>query len=194
MLASFVAKLDSEGNHVFSKAFGDWQAAGFAGPAVDPAGNLLFSMSAADGSADFGGGPLSANPNGVYLVKLDSQGHHVFSKGWTAAPAAVYAIATGAAGSIVIVGQMSDSFDFGAGPIVVGNGLAEFMAEFDAAGNNVAGFQFGGSKQSGWGSGVAVRGCDVFFSPMHGGTLDLPCAQVPGPKDFPQIFLARFTM
>lgn len=86
----FVAKLDGEGHHLFSRRFGDSGVTQHGEAiAVDLAGDIVVS-GVLDGTVDFGGGALSV-PAGTcpaeawckqagFVVKLDPSGGHVWSR------------------------------------------------------------------------------------------------------------------
>jgi hypothetical protein len=66
----FVAKLDTDGGHLWSKRFGNASDEAAAGVATDSAGNVLVAGHF-DGAIDFGGGPLNnAGGGDVFVVKL----------------------------------------------------------------------------------------------------------------------------
>lgn len=78
----FVAKLDANGHHVWSKQF----AGGMGGSVVvDSAGNV-FLAGGIQSSVDFGGGPLiNTSPStspwfDIFAAKLDAVGNHVWSR------------------------------------------------------------------------------------------------------------------
>ncbi|MBZ5709982.1 hypothetical protein [Nannocystis pusilla] len=85
------------------------------------------------GGNDFGGGPLVSQGQGdIFLVKLDGDGQHVWSRGFGdpkhQAPAAVAAAATAV---VAISGEPSGAVDFGDGlHMVAGNFPQAFVAVF----------------------------------------------------------------
>ena len=75
----FVAKFDTNGNHQWSKLFGDAKDQSIASVAVDAAGNVLLAGTFA-GSIHFGGAMLtSAGGTDIYVAKLTQAGEHVWS-------------------------------------------------------------------------------------------------------------------
>ena len=65
---------DSNGNHIWSKRFGDWEAFDF-GFDVSIGSGLVYAMGNFDGTVDFGGGPLvSAGNTDYYLAAYDATG------------------------------------------------------------------------------------------------------------------------
>ncbi len=66
----YLAKLDPNGNHLWSRRAGDAQYQGGYAVAADPAGNV-WATGYMDGTADFGGGPLvSAGDSDLFVAKL----------------------------------------------------------------------------------------------------------------------------
>ena len=79
----FVAKLDSSGNILWSKAFGDAHVTSATAPvgvAVDASNNIAIAGQF-DGSLDFGGGALtSKGSTDIFAVHLDTMGNHLWSR------------------------------------------------------------------------------------------------------------------
>jgi len=159
----FVAKLDADGGHLFSRRFGD------AAPdqraqalAVDDAGNILIS-GVFDGTVDFGGGPVASDVAGCdgaalcewagFVVKLDALGNHVFSKERFPVRAIV-GIAKNSRGDVLVSGSAPGD----AAPYYV-----PFLLAFDASGSAL--YERTELPQVGFGAGhrVAVDSCDNVF-------------------------------
>ena len=122
---AFAAKLDPDGNHLWSQRFGgagdDWAH----GLALDATGAPVFAGSFAS-SIDLGGGPLmSAGGDDIFVAKLDADGQHLFSKrfGDGAGQQAFRAAAAGP-GDALIFGRFAGNIDFGNGPIT-SNGASD---------------------------------------------------------------------
>ncbi|MDI1432639.1 hypothetical protein [Polyangium sorediatum] len=135
----YTAKLDTNGNHLWSKRFGD--ASGFqggTGAALDSAGNV-FLTGHFYSTTDFGGGPLTSAGNlDIYVAKLDANGNHLWSKRFgDAQRQSTTATATDSAGNVFLVGDFQGSVDFGGGPLTA-IGLEDmFVAKLDADGNHL---------------------------------------------------------
>lgn len=116
--------------------------------AIDAAGNVIL-LGDFQYSVDFGGGELvSAGWQDVFLAKFDSAGNHLWSKRFGDAfeNYGPRGVAVDGAGNIVIAGQLSGTWDFGAGPIT---GFADiYIVKFDGAGNHLWTRQFGLSTYS----------------------------------------------
>ncbi len=139
----FVAKLDADGNHLWSKGFGDGSFQEANAVTVDAAGNILLTGSVA-GTTDFGGGPLMANGVNAFLVKLDPSGAHLWSHAFgSMSQQEGRAIATDAAGNVYWAGDFFYMIDFGGGALTSAGHIDVFLAKLDSAGNHVWSKGFG---------------------------------------------------
>ena len=115
----FAARLDPDGNHVWSKSVGS-DDAWTGGIAIDADGTLVLGGTFAT-TIDFGGGALPASQEpAAFVAKLDANGNHVDSHafGSTEYPgAAVTAVAVGPSGATLLGGWTSSAIDFGNGPL-----------------------------------------------------------------------------
>lgn len=128
----FVAKLDPNGKHLFSKRFGDSQEQVSLGIAFDAQNNVLLAGSFV-GALDFGGGPLaSAGGHDVFLAKLDTLGDHVWSKRFgDSAEQYVTAVASDSTGAVLLAGYFTGALDLGGGSMNAKSALADgFVAKF----------------------------------------------------------------
>jgi hypothetical protein len=114
----FVAKIDSGGNHLWSKSYGNAAAQTGYAAATDHEGNVFVTGGFA-GSIDFGGDLLpSAGQDDVFVAKLDGNGNRLWSKAYgDPSVQDAYAIATDKAGDAVVAGVFSGAIDFGGGPL-----------------------------------------------------------------------------
>ncbi len=133
---AFVVKLDRNGNHLYSKGFGDSLDQSANHVAVDRDGNALVT-GVYYGTLNVGGSPLT-NPNpsdtpnnryNTFLVKFDPTGRHIWSKGFGGPDTYLEAsdLAVDGDGNVFFAGQGDPTFEFGNGPIA-GNGA--FVAKF----------------------------------------------------------------
>ncbi len=111
----FVASYDPSGGLRFGKRFGtSLFDRGFA-CAVDGAGALHLTGYHSDGT-DFGGGPLAASSDNIYVVKLSSAGGHLWSRSYGGVFSEEgHALAVSGAGVVGVVGRMTSPVDFGGG-------------------------------------------------------------------------------
>ncbi|MEZ4446333.1 MAG: hypothetical protein R3B72_45060 [Polyangiaceae bacterium] len=180
----FLARLDAQGDHVFSTMFdGDSQGVGVVA-LNDSQDNLLLAGIAvgAEGQfrPDFGGGPLD-NPAlyGAYATKLDPTSSHLWSRvdGEAGASVNVTAAALRPDDGVVIAGCFEGTLDFGDNPMESTPANDDcgdvFLVELDAEGNHLWSRHYGDAGQK-FIEGVAVDGeGNVFFAVSLGGTLDV---------------------
>jgi uncharacterized protein (TIGR03437 family) len=99
----FLAKLDANGNLLFSLPFGPRSATGIA---VDSAGNVY--LSAADEFTNIGADPCSPGSPNPHVMKLDSQGHLIYSTILAEACGGyVRGIAVDTSGALYLAGETS---------------------------------------------------------------------------------------
>lgn len=187
-----VAKFDANGNHLWSKNFGD---ADFQIPqsvATDGSGNVVIT-GYFGGSVDFGGGPLtSAGGADVFVVKLDAGGSHLWSKNFGDADYQISSsIATDGSDNVVITGYYLGVIDFGGGPLTSAGGYDIFVAKLDAAGNHLwsksfgdAGYQFSQGVATDTSGNVVITG---FFP----GTVDFGGGPLTDAGNY-DVFVAKF--
>lgn len=128
----FVVKLASDETHQWSKRFGTdgddraWSVAIGLEDEVVLAGQQ-------DGSIDFGGGALGAS--GVedgFLVKLDGSGNHLWSRRvGSGGVDRIIDVTVDSAGNVIVIGSVSGTADFGAGPEPLVDGSSDlFVAKY----------------------------------------------------------------
>jgi hypothetical protein len=141
---AFVVRLDGSGNHVFSKRFGDDANQYAMGVAVDPSGGVVL-VGAFEGTVDFGGGALTSGGDlDGFVVKLDDQGGHVWSKRFGGAGAQyARAVTFDAAGHVVVVGDFEGTVDFGGGGLASAGDRDVFAVALDAKGKHLWSKRFG---------------------------------------------------
>ncbi len=140
----FVAKLDGSGNHLWSKRFGDMSTQAGESVAVDGAGNVLLT-GGFDGTADFGGGPLTGNGSfDIFVAKFDSNGNHLWSKRFGDGDGQFgESVAVDGTGDVLLTGSFLGTADFGGGPLAGVGDPDIFVAKFDGSGNHLWSKRFG---------------------------------------------------
>ena len=154
----FIAKFDSDGNHVWSRAFGDRNSDRGLSVVADGSGNVIIFGTFQD-SVDFGGGTLvsgDAFRDDVFLAKYDATGTHLWSQSFGGFDFE-YAgdVAVDAGENVVITGAFRSPTDFGGGPLTTNGFNDVFLARFNAAGGYLWSKRFGGSVTD-HGLGVAI--------------------------------------
>jgi hypothetical protein len=173
-----VAKLDSAGNHVWSKGFGSMADDGAGAVALDAAGDMVLT-GFATGAVNFGGGAVGP---GSVVAKLSGTGGHVWSMGFMGS-AQIQSVAADATG-VFLAGVASGNLGIGAAQLAQsGNGIDFLVLKLDPSGAYVWGRRAGG--------GNTASGQQISVSPAHAsavaasarGTIDfgtgpLPCKGV----------------
>ena len=126
---AFVARLGSSGNHLWSKAFGDSADQSAQRISTDDSGKVIFGGSMI-GSADFGGGSLTADDEDVFLATLTVDGSHVWSRRYSGPDVQlVKSIAVDKVGNLVVAGDFQGSISFGGDQLTTAGSLDVFIAK-----------------------------------------------------------------
>ncbi|MBK8596410.1 MAG: SBBP repeat-containing protein [Holophagales bacterium] len=166
----FLAKVNSNGTHLWSKRFGDSTAQAASGVAVDGSGNIYLT-GFMNGTVDFGGGALaSAGGQDVFVVRFDAGGNHAWSKRFGDASNQLgTGIAVDGTGSVVQIGTFSGSMDFGGGTLTSAGSTDVFLARYDSGGNHAWSKRFGdASAQTGTAIAVDPNGNVVGTGSFNG--------------------------
>jgi len=170
----FIAKLDPDGNRVWSHRYGDAAVQRGKSVAIDRDGNVIV-VGDFEGTIDFGGKttPLTSESGvDIFLVKLDKDGSPIWARRFGQSnigmPTFPYqqrgtTVATDSTGGIVLSGWYHGILDLGSGFLLKTTGQEGeadvFVASFDEAGETVWGRTFGNEfdLQVGWGVAVDAR-------------------------------------
>ena len=189
----FIAKLDPEGDHLWSRGFGDADDQWGYGMALDGSANVLITGEL-DGAVDFGDGPLVNAGNGdAFLAKFDAAGQHVWSKLFgDANTQAGFAVAAEASGNVVATGVFDGQIDFGGGPMLsAGNGDI-FLTKLDPNGGHLWSKRFGDSTaQFGWSLATDYGGNTLAMGEFQG-TIDFGANPLVSEGGF-DIFVAKLS-
>lgn len=200
----FLAKLDEDGNHVWSKRFGSSNNQWGESVAFDPTGNVI-ATGHFETTVNFGGSTLtSVGGDDVYLVKLDENGDHIWSKRFgSAGDQTAKSVAVDGLG-LVLTGYYASTIDFGGDTLNNSGGVDIFVARFDPSGGHVWSAAFGGTTDQ-QAESIAIDGTGrialggSFFSTLDfgagpltsaGGT-DVFLALLGDEPPFP-VFITRF--
>jgi hypothetical protein len=143
---AFAARFDSDGNHVWSTAFGGIEVDGVFAITADSSDNALMAGHF-ENEVDFGDGPVTSTfgSRDIFLVKLDGEGGHLWSEtfGSNALDEPLGLVLDGT-DNITMTGFKSGSLDFG-GETLLGLGWQDmFTAHFDPDGEHVWSMHLGG--------------------------------------------------
>ena len=169
----FLVKFDTDGNHIWSKAFGSASRDQAWSVAVDASGNVVVS-GYFEGTVDFGGGVLtSAGVYDGYAAKFDAAGNHLWSKQFGDADwQENRGIAIDASGNLVITGYFEGAVDFGGGVLTSAGNQDVFVARLDPGGNHIWSRRFGDYHQQ-EGVDVALDASgNIALTGKFGSTLD----------------------
>jgi hypothetical protein len=145
----FLAKFDSNGNHLWSKKFGGSVDDYGRSVSVDSSGNVYITGYFKSSTIDFGGGALNKTSwSDIFLAKFDSNGNHLWSKsfGGSGNYNFGYSVSVDSSGNVYITGGFgSSNIDFGGGALTNAGSYDIFLAKFDSNGNHKWSKRFGGS-------------------------------------------------
>jgi hypothetical protein len=167
----FVAKLDPNGNHIWSKRFGDGTRQVPYRVAVDHLDNVIVTGDIA-GTVDFGGGALTgAGGKDVFVLKLAPNGNHIWSQifgDWRDQWG--YAIAVDGSNNIILLGNTKGTLDFGGDPLSTAGSEDVFVVKFGPNGAH-AWSQCFGDAASQYDGAVVVDGSGnvVIAGKFYGG-------------------------
>ncbi len=132
----FLAALDREGGHRWSRSFGGTGWQGLSGLVVRGDGAILATGQFEGGAIDLGGGPLpSAGSSDVWLAAWDGSGRHRWSRSFGDTHVQFPGgLALDSAGDIVLVGSFSSTIDFGDGPLVSAGAHDVFLVKLPGDG------------------------------------------------------------
>jgi uncharacterized protein (AIM24 family) len=142
----FVAKYKSDGSYVWARRAGDVASDVAQSVAVDGSDNVLLTGSF-NGSADFGGGPLtSAGGDDIFLASYSPAGAPRWSKrfGSTSTDDG-YRVATDGSGNVLLSGSFHGQVDFGGGLQNATALLDAFVAKYNPSGTFQWVKHFGGT-------------------------------------------------
>lgn len=133
--ATFVARLDSTGKHLWSRRFGRIVDFATTDVAVRPTGEVIVS-GGSDATPEFGGRPdAQRNDLGITLVELDGLGKTVRARRFGGGMDNLYtALRLEARGDIALAGTHKTTLDFGAGPLQPLDHESVYVAKFDETG------------------------------------------------------------
>lgn len=196
----YLAKLNNASGAVYSVGFTSNDYCTARRFAVDADGNAVI-FGDFYGTVNLGGGPITANNGaGLFIVKLDPNGHHVWSKGITAkytpegfGGASSNSVAVTPGGEVIVTGNYSGVLDFVTDTIDAGQDYnAMFMLQYGADGSFRWAKSFVGDSSSYKQiTGVAAdANGDVHLAGVFSGSVDFGGGPLSAANQ--SIFVARF--
>lgn len=172
----FVARLDADGEHVWSKIFGGSGADRCDRIAVGPTGDVLVA-GGFHGSVDFGAGPLtSAGMRDAFVLALGGEDGRTRFAVRAGGPGddQAFAVAADATGDLFLAGQFSGAIELGGGQLESAGLTDVFLARLGPSGDHVWSARFGGAEAD-EAHDVAVDQAtgDVVLTGTFASTLDL---------------------
>jgi len=131
-----LAKYDVNGDHVWSRGFGNAFNDVAGGLTVDPAGNITM-VGSFDKSISFGDGDShsSLGEADAFVARFTTAGALVWARSYGADREDIaYGVAADAAGNTITTGWFQGSVDFGTGPLVSKGNKDVFALKLDAGG------------------------------------------------------------
>jgi len=191
----FIAKLDVDGNHVWSKSFVSGLSGQYCYDVCVDAGAYMYITGEMFGTVDFGGGPLtSSGSSDVFIAKFDTDGHHVWSENYgTLYSQTANCISVSDSINVCIFGENYGVVDFGGGPITSPEIKGLFIAMFDSSGTHLWSEGYGDSLYMFTGDLTTGPSGEVIVTGSFEGTIDFGGGSlVSGPGGGNSIFLAKF--
>jgi FlgD Ig-like domain len=140
----FLAKFDSNGNHLWSDSFGDGDTQLTFAVAVDASDNIIWTGHFYQ-TIDFGGGVLtSTSGHDMYLAKFDPNGNHIWSDSYSSTGSESSSqLAVDASGNVVVGGRFDGTVDFGGGLLTTAGGNDVYVVKFGPDGTHLWSHSFG---------------------------------------------------
>ena len=176
----FLARLDKDGNHQWSKRFGDAGVQDARSVAIGPKGNIVLGGHFQSG-IDFGFGfLLSSGSWDAFAAYFDGTGAAKWGQKFgDAQDQRIYGVGIDAKGDLVLTGRFFGSINFGGGGIASKGDRDAFLAKLSATGSHVWSKGLGGSNdQLAWdlalnpAGDIAVVGFAEGSVDFGGGTLN----------------------
>jgi hypothetical protein len=158
----------------WSRSFGSVEQDQAHAVTVDIAGNVYFTGQFR-GDADFGGGPITAGgEDDVFVVKLDTDGRHLWSRRFgDASWQSGAAIAIDPQGRVVLAGSFGGSIEFGNKVLNAENGETAFVMVLDAEGQGLDAFTISSTEGLRPTALAVDAGGNFVIGGNFNGTLDL---------------------
>ncbi len=146
---ALIARLDTQGNHVFSAIYGDQYGQYGRAVGTDASGAAVAAFQIGS-PTDFGGGVLTPAGFGLALVEFDATGAHVRSALYdgdftSGSPYNVY-VDVEDDGDFVVAGELHGAADLGGGTLFTAGGTDVYVALFDTDGVHQFSEHYGSSS------------------------------------------------
>jgi len=188
----FLAKLNRDGGHIWSKKFGDGANQLGQSVAVDAQGNVALCGSF-EGTLNFGSGEItSAGGNDIFLASFDAAGKRRWDKRFGDATAQeCKSVAVDADGNVAITGTFNGWVNFGKGQLTSAGSVDVFLAKFGKDGGILWNHAFGSASEQGGQSVAMSPDGGVVLGGYFSGSLNLGGGALTDPGNT-NIFVAKF--
>jgi hypothetical protein len=187
---AFIVKLGPQGNHLWSKKFGDINSQVPHGVAISAAGDIAM---VGDFQTNMTFDAIAINSVGdtdAFVAVFDSAGNAKWAKAFgDVAAQSAHAVAFDATGNVLVTGDTAGAIDFGQGAQPLVGTQNAWAAKLTGAGATTWGKLYGASKATGEGIGADATG-NVYLAGDHEGKIDFGA----GPLDNsngPNVFVAK---
>ena len=188
----YLAKMDPDGNHVWSKRFGDVENQYGQCVAVDDDDNIILASNIY-GSANFGGGNLvSLGESEIILAKFDPDGVHLWSQRFgDVNHEEAYGLGTDQDGNLILAGKFRGALDVGGGDMISAGGYDMFLAKLDPMGGHLWSHSFGDTANHSLYDVAIAQDGSIAVVGATGGTVDFGGGPLVG-DGFTDVTLTRF--
>ncbi len=170
---AFILKLGPQGNHIWSKKFGDINSQVPHGVAVGPTGDIAMVGDFQTTMAFDAVSITSAGDTDAFVAVFDANGTAKWAKAFgDLAAQSAHAVSFDATGNVLLTGDTTGAMDFGQGPLALSGTQNAWAAKLSAAGTVTWGKTYGANKASGEGIGADTTG-NVYLAGDHEGKIDL---------------------
>lgn len=183
---AYLAKLDANGNELWSVDFGDTAAQHVSTVAVGP-DDTIYAAGNFEGTMNFGQGGVSADGRDIFLAAFEPNGATKWAMRFgDGTDQDAWGMAVDGDGIITLVGEAEGAFDFG-GPMLSMAGEDAFIAKLDSNGQHIFSANYGDATNQ-EGSSVFVDGRATIIVGRNSGTVNFGGLDLSGSG-----FIARFT-
>lgn len=131
---AFVAKLDANGGHLWSRCFSDGGQQQIFGLAVGPGGDVFIAGYFAD-TIDFGDGPVQAEGGSdQFVARLDSQGNARWHTEYDVGNGSLTSLAIDGRGNAFVSGAFTDAIRWNGQTLASAGGFNTYLLEVDRHG------------------------------------------------------------
>ncbi len=177
----FVAKLDANGNHIWSRRLGNTGGQNTRGVAVRASGDVFVTGTCRE-TIDFGGGPLAKiGAEDAFLLALGADGQHRWSKRWGTGNNyhGGASVTVDPAGDVVVAGYSLGSTDLGTGVLPSKGAYDVVVGKFAPTGGPIFVRRFG-SVNNDFPSSVATDASkNILLTGYYEGPIDFGNGPLP---------------